>query len=314
METTSSSFIPSEVDDNEDDNKSLVFEPEESPLEINNFTERNDESEENQELDEEIEDIEEDDDDDDDEDEEENEGAVGGTVLESCIPSAFASTLNIQSSIPNLDTTNRIDDSLRSILGDMEIPDGVDPSFLAALPDEMRAEVISEHLRLHTQRQRTQPVNPPQSFQVDAVAEVNPEFLAALPPNIQEEVLAQQRIEIQRQAAQSVNPNEPVNAAEFFQNLAPNLRQAVIKCIILKIKMIYCSNFQILSDIEESQISVLPPDLAEEAQTLRRDWESRNRQMMQERLLHQINESSNFPSVLRFRRKLLIRKEKIEII
>lgn len=28
-----------------------------------------------------------------------------------------------------------------------EIPEGVDPSFLAALPEDMRAEVISEHLR-----------------------------------------------------------------------------------------------------------------------------------------------------------------------
>lgn len=28
-----------------------------------------------------------------------------------------------------------------------EVPEGVDPSFLAALPEEMRAEVISEHIR-----------------------------------------------------------------------------------------------------------------------------------------------------------------------
>jgi len=28
-----------------------------------------------------------------------------------------------------------------------EIPEGVDPSFLAALPDEMREEVIAEQLR-----------------------------------------------------------------------------------------------------------------------------------------------------------------------
>lgn len=35
-------------------------------------------------------------------------------------------------------------------------------------------------------------------------------------------------------------------------------------------------------------MSVLPPDLAQEAQNLRRDWESRNRHMMQMRLLNQI--------------------------
>lgn len=31
-----------------------------------------------------------------------------------------------------------------------EIPEGVDPSFLAALPDEMREEVIAEQLRYRT--------------------------------------------------------------------------------------------------------------------------------------------------------------------
>lgn len=50
--------------------------------------------------------------------------------------------------------------------------------------------------------------------------------------------------------------------------------------------------------MEDSQISVLPPELAAEAQNLRRDWENRNRQMMQERLLNQIGSSaSNMPSV-----------------
>lgn len=29
----------------------------------------------------------------------------------------------------------------------VQIPEGIDPSFLAALPEEMRAEVIAEHLR-----------------------------------------------------------------------------------------------------------------------------------------------------------------------
>lgn len=64
------------------------------------------------------------------------------------------------------------------------------------------------------------------------MADVNPEFLAALPLNIQEEVLAQQRMEQQRQAAAAANPNDPVNAAEFFQNLQPSLRQAVSLLLI----------------------------------------------------------------------------------
>lgn len=36
--------------------------------------------------------------------------------------------------------------------------------------------------------------------------------------------------------------------------------------------------------MEDSQIAALPPELAQEAQNLRRDWETRNR-AMQERIL-----------------------------
>lgn len=32
--------------------------------------------------------------------------------------------------------------------GVMQVPEGIDPSFLAALPEEMREEVIAEHMRL----------------------------------------------------------------------------------------------------------------------------------------------------------------------
>jgi len=42
---------------------------------------------------------------------------------------------------------SRTNDDFREILGDLEVPEGVDPSFLAALPEELRQEVISEHLR-----------------------------------------------------------------------------------------------------------------------------------------------------------------------
>lgn len=47
--------------------------------------------------------------------------------------------------------------------------------------------------------------------------------------------------------------------------------------------------------MEDSQISALPPDLAAEAQNLRRDWETRNRQLLQERILH----TSSFSNVIR---------------
>ncbi|XP_058791372.1 E3 ubiquitin-protein ligase HUWE1 isoform X2 [Phymastichus coffea] len=158
--------------------------------------------------------------------------------------------------------------------------DGVDPSFLAALPEDMRDEVIAEQLRLQRIRQRAAQQNVVQ--EMAGPVEVNAEFLAALPPAIQEEVLAQQRLEQQRHAAASANPEDPVDAAAFFQNLPPSLRQAI------------------LTDMEESQISVLPPDLAQEAQNLRREWETRNRMMMQERFLNHVGQgNATLSSILR---------------
>lgn len=57
--------------------------------------------------------------------------------------------------------------------------------------------------------------------------------------------------------------------------------------------------------MEDSQISALPPDLAAEAQNLRRDWETRNRQIMQEHInISQIDTTPTFSSVLRYRSRL----------
>ncbi|XP_059618382.1 E3 ubiquitin-protein ligase HUWE1 [Phlebotomus argentipes] len=157
------------------------------------------------------------------------------------------------------------------------VPAGIDPSFLAALPAEMRHEVIEEHLRVERNREEAQRNAAQQNH---AIAEINSEFLAALPPNIQEEVLAQQRIDLRQQAAATANPNDPVDAAAFFQNLSPALRQSI------------------LSDMEDSQISVLPPELAAEAQNLRRDW-----QLMQEHVMNLLGgaSSSSSSTVLRYR-------------
>ena len=60
----------------------------------------------------------------------------------------------------------------------------IDPTFLEALPEELRTEVLASQ-----QNQAAQPTN----NQPPATEEIDPEFLAALPPDIQVEVLAQQR-------------------------------------------------------------------------------------------------------------------------
>lgn len=172
---------------------------------------------------------------------------------------------------------------------DEEIPDGVDPSFLEALPPEMRREVLEQHRILCLQQRlaaratelggAAATATEETSNSNELPQEVSPEFLAALPPALQEEVLTQQRLEQQRQAAARAPPNEPVDAQAFFQTLQPSLRT------------------MILSDMEDSQMSALPPELAAEAQNLRRDWYARNRQIAQERFLQ-----SNLPTIIRHTR------------
>ncbi|BFZ10773.1 hypothetical protein BsWGS_13813 [Bradybaena similaris] len=166
---------------------------------------------------------------------------------------------------------------------DPEIPEGVDPSFLAALPEHIRQEVISEQLRLQRIRRRAQEQAQQNASASEAggegssTMEVNPEFLAALPPAIQEEVLAQQRAEQARMAAQQqsvANPDMPLDPATFFSTLSTSLRQ------------------QVLSDMDDSMLAVLPPELAAEAQELRRDMEERHRRLLQERLFAQAGAAS----------------------
>lgn len=131
-------------------------------------------------------------------------------------------------SAPNTTAADPISPDIRAALGDIDVPDGVDPSFLAALPNDIRHEVIQEHLRMQRMGERNLQT-PSQQNQAanESLVEVNPEFLAALPPNIQSEVLMQQRIEQQRQTAQNSNPEDPVDTAAFFQNLPESLRRAV---------------------------------------------------------------------------------------
>ena len=72
-----------------------------------------------------------------------------------------------------------------SILGDMEIPEGVDPSFLAALPDDMRQEVVAEQLRLQRIRQRFRQAQTSQQQPTMEVSQVqNNRRLRSAPDNV----------------------------------------------------------------------------------------------------------------------------------
>lgn len=209
-------------------------------------------------------------------DETSNENAAqGNTPSEGPTTGAAAAEASGQASESSATQRNEY----AAILGDMEVPEGVDPSFLAALPEHMRQEVIQDHLRmqrLSQQQSQQQQQGASQGVGVVEAAggaganspaifnEVNPEFLAALPPSIQEEVLAQQRAEQQRLAAAAAAPDAPADTTAFFLTLPAGLRQTV------------------LQDLDDSLLPVLPPDLAQEARNLRAQA-IQQRELLQER-------------------------------
>ncbi|XP_078678082.1 E3 ubiquitin-protein ligase HUWE1-like isoform X6 [Branchiostoma floridae x Branchiostoma belcheri] len=163
-------------------------------------------------------------------------------------------------------------EELNSLLGsDVQLPEGVDPSFLAALPEDIRQEVLRTQLGIRRTPPTAQAGNSSGSSSSTAApdsVQVSPEFLAALPPEIQEEVLQYERMEQQRLEAQraAANPEQPVDPAGFIQNLPSSLRQ------------------QVLADMDDTVLAVMPPEIAAEARNLRRELEERHRQLMQERL------------------------------
>jgi len=104
---------------------------------------------------------------------------------------------------------------------------GIDPTFLEALPDEMREEVLNQHVR----DQRAARVERPPDSQI------SDEFLDALPPEIRAEIIQQERQEQARrrvEEANSASGNGPagvpaeMDPASFIASLDPQLRQTVL--------------------------------------------------------------------------------------
>lgn len=117
----------------------------------------------------------------------------------------------------------------------------IDPTFLEALPEDLRAEVLA------SQQNRTAPTA---SYTPPAAEEIDPEFLAALPPEIQAEVLAQQRAQ---RIAHSQPIGQPVDMdnASIIATFPPDLRE------------------EVLLTSSEAVLSALPSALLAEAQMLR---------------------------------------------
>ncbi len=100
---------------------------------------------------------------------------------------------------------------------------GIDPTFLEALPDDMREEVLNQHVR---DQQAARVERPPDS-------QISSEFLDALPPEIRAEIIQQEAMERARLRSEEAARGPPREAAEidpasFIASLDPTLRQAVL--------------------------------------------------------------------------------------
>lgn len=70
---------------------------------------------------------------------------------------------------------------------------GIDLDFLQALPEDMRADVVEQHLREQNRLSQPAATNAPA-----ASSQISPEFLNALPPDIRAEVIMQESLEHSR--------------------------------------------------------------------------------------------------------------------
>jgi E3 ubiquitin-protein ligase HUWE1 len=125
---------------------------------------------------------------------------------------------------------------------------GIDPEFLEAIPEDMREEALTQHIR---ERRAA-------AASSDQPSEISREFLDALPDDIREELLAQEaadrrRREQETQRAQGGGGAVDIDLATFLATLEPGLRQTV------------------LMEQDEEALAQLPHAIVEEANALRGD-------------------------------------------
>ncbi|XP_006474874.1 E3 ubiquitin-protein ligase UPL1 isoform X2 [Citrus sinensis] len=165
---------------------------------------------------------------------------VEGNQTEQPMPAAELGvdvTLSRQSTLDSQDA-NQTDQTSTNNEGPSA--SAIDPTFLEALPEDLRAEVLAS--------QQSQSVQPP-TYTPPSADDIDPEFLAALPPDIQAEVLAQQRA--QRLAHQGEGQPVDMDNASIIATFPADLRE------------------EVLLTSSEAVLSALPSPLLAEAQMLR---------------------------------------------
>lgn len=95
----------------------------------------------------------------------------------------------------------------------------IDPAFLDALPEELRAEVLSG---------RQGPVAQPSNAEPQSNGDIDPEFLAALPPDIREEVLAQQQAQRLHQSQELEGQPVEMDTVSIIATFPSELREEVL--------------------------------------------------------------------------------------
>lgn len=126
---------------------------------------------------------------------------------------------------------------------------GIDPEFLEAIPEDMREEALTQHIR---ERRAAAAAN-------DTPSEISREFLDALPDDIREELLAQEAADRRRRDQESARGGPggagavDIDLATFLATLEPGLRQTV------------------LMEQDEEALAQLPQTIVDEANALRGD-------------------------------------------
>jgi E3 ubiquitin-protein ligase HUWE1 len=131
---------------------------------------------------------------------------------------------------------------------------GIDPTFLAELPEELREEVIMNAVAERRSAAATTGTQP---------SEIDQEFLDALPVDIRDEIMQQERQDRRRREREERNRQaasanggaaaREMDAADFIATLPPQLRS------------------QVLMDQDDETLALLPPEIADQARAALRD-------------------------------------------
>lgn len=113
----------------------------------------------------------------------------------------------------------------------------IDPAFLDALPEELRAEVLSAQQGQVAQPSNTEP---------QTTADIDPEFLAALPPDIRAEVLAQQQAQRLHQSQELEGQPVEMDTVSIIATFPSDIREEVcypLNCSSCIIQVSVSSNY-----------------------------------------------------------------------